>query len=75
MSQPFKNIVNTVVFIRFRFFDFCMNFMIVGGNLDLILDTFECLGNQFDDFPGKGAGLGFSLCSVGPLALSRRLVL
>ena len=52
MSKPFKNIVNTVVFIRFHIFDFCMNLMILGTNLDLILDTFGGLGELVRWFVG-----------------------
>ena len=44
MSQPLKNIVNTMVFIRFHFFDFFMILMISGTCLDLILDTLGGLG-------------------------------
>ena len=44
MSQPIKSIANMNVFIRFHFFDFFMNFMILGICLDLILITFGGLG-------------------------------
>ena len=36
--------VNTDVFIRYHFFDFFVNLMILGTNLDLILDTSGGLG-------------------------------
>ena len=50
MSQPIKSIVNNSVFIRFHFFDFFMNLMISGPCLDLILDTFEVLGDHLTHF-------------------------
>ena len=52
MSQPLKNTVNIVVFIRFHFFDFFMNLMISGTCLDLILDTFGGLGRPIWWFLG-----------------------
>ena len=50
MSQPIKSTVNNSVFIRFHFFDFFMNLMISGPCLDLILDTFEVLGDHLTHF-------------------------
>ena len=50
MSQPIKSIINNGVFIRFHFFDFFMNLMISGPCLDLILDTFEVLGDHLTHF-------------------------
>ena len=52
MSQPLKNMVNIVVFIRFHFFDFFMNLMISGTCLDLILDPFGGLGRSIWWFLG-----------------------
>ena len=50
MSQPLKNIVNTVVFIGFHVFAVLVILMISGTFLDLIFETFGGLGNHFDDF-------------------------
>jgi hypothetical protein len=41
MPQPLKNIVNTMVFIRFQIFVSFLNLMILGPDLDLISVTFE----------------------------------
>ena len=50
MSQPLKNIVNTVVFIGFHVFAVLVILMISGPCLDLILDTFEVLGDHLTHF-------------------------
>ena len=50
MSQPLKNIANTVVFIGFHVFVVLVILMISGTCLDLIFETFGGLGRQFNWF-------------------------
>ena len=48
-SQPLKNIVKTVVFRRFHFFDVFKNLMVSGTSWDLILEVWEVLRVHFHD--------------------------
>ena len=52
MSQPLKSIVNTVVFIRFHFFNIFVILMTSGASWDLILVTLDGLGAPFLWFSG-----------------------
>ena len=52
MSQPLKNIANTVVFIGFHVFVVLVILMISGTCLDLIFETFGGLGTPFKWFSG-----------------------
>ena len=52
MSQPLKSIVNTVVFIRFHFFNIFVILMSSGTSWDLILVTLGGLGAPFLWFSG-----------------------
>ena len=52
MSQPLKSIVNTVVFIRFHFFNIFVILMTSGTSWDLILVTLGGLGTPFLWFSG-----------------------
>ena len=63
MSQPFKSIVNSSVFIRFHFFDFLMILMILGTCLDLIWVTFG----------GHVETQRLQWCLVAPRSRRRRL--
>ena len=47
MSQPLKNTLNTMVFIRFHFSDFFVILMISGTSWDLILEVFGSLETPF----------------------------
>ena len=60
MSQPLKNIVNIMVFMRFHIFDVFINLMIFGANLDLFWSLLETLGHQFGDFLGYCTGIEIS---------------
>ena len=48
-SQPLKNIVKTMVFIRIHFFNFFKNLMVSGTSWDLILEVWEVLRIHFHD--------------------------
>ena len=50
VSQPFRNIVNTMVFVRFHVFDFWLIFMISGTSWDLNLEVFGGLQASFWGF-------------------------
>ena len=56
--------VNTDVFIRYHFFDFFVNLMILDSNLDLILDTSGGLGRPVWWFWEYWRFIGVSLNSV-----------
>ena len=47
MSQPFKNNVNILVFIRFHVFDWLLILMVSGTSWDLNLEVFGCLQAPF----------------------------
>ena len=50
MSQPLKNIVNTVVFIRFHFFHNFWNLMVSGTILETILEALGLSRTHLADF-------------------------
>ena len=50
MSQPLKNTVNTVVFIRFHFFHNFWNLIVSGTILDTILEALGLSRIHFEDF-------------------------
>ena len=52
MSQPLKNILNTMVFIRLHFFNFFSNLMFSGITLDNIWRLWGVLNDHFHDLGG-----------------------
>ena len=52
MSQPFKNIVNIVVFIRFHFLDNFQNFVVSGTILESMLEALGLSRAHSGDFEG-----------------------
>ena len=61
MSWPFKNILNTMVFMRFHIFCFFVKFMILGTHLGIILDTFGGPGRPLWWFLGYWIHLEISM--------------
>ena len=52
MSQPFKKLVNTLVFIRFHFFNNFHNLMVSGNIFETILEALGVSSAHFEDFWG-----------------------
>ena len=52
MSHPLKNMVNSVVFIRFHFFNNFRNLMVSGTILETILEALGISRAHFEDFGG-----------------------
>ena len=48
-SQPFKNIIKAMVFIRIHIFNFFKNLMVSGTSWDFILEVWEVLRFHFHD--------------------------
>ena len=61
MSQPLKNIVNTVVFIRFHFFHNFWNLIVSGTILETILEALDLSRTHLADFWGSWRLLRISM--------------
>ena len=70
MSQPFKNIVNTDVFIRFLIFDIFLNLMSLASLRGLILDTLGGIWLPKSDILGSWKGIGIFITFQGISSLS-----
>ena len=70
MSQPLKNIVNTLVFIRFPIFVIFMNFIGLGSLQGVILDTLGGIWLAKSDISGSWKGIGIFITFEGISSLS-----